>query len=144
VFTNPFAGFLTAAATFFVTKRSDTGSGDYLVQINEAVNDGNGVGTPISVDAVLASTIIPDRSVPEGASMVTARFAAPAQVLTNVWYALVVSRPGATNGLSIGRRTDDPSPDHLFFSTSLSGNNFSMAVSDTDMVFSTYILNVGA
>jgi len=143
VFTNPFEGSLTTA-TFFVNKRSENGPGDYLVQINMAVNNGNGVGTPISVDAVLASTIIPDRSVPEGISMVTARFAAPARVLTNVWYALVVSRPGSTGGLWIGRRADDPSPDHLFFSTSLSGNNFSMATSSTDMVFSTYILKAGA
>jgi hypothetical protein len=105
-----------------------------------AVNDGSGVGTPISVDAVLASTIIPDRSVPEGVSMVTAQFAAPARVLTNRWYALVVSRPGSTNGLWIGRRSDDPSPDQLFFSTSLLGNNFTKAFSGTEMVFSTYIL----
>ncbi len=139
VFTNPFEGSLTTA-TFFVNKRSDNGPGDYLVQINVAVNDGTGVGTPISVDAVLASTIIPDRSVPEGVSMVTARFAAPARVLTNRWYALVVSRPGSTGGLWIGRRTDNPSPDYLFFSTSLSGNNFTRSGDVNDMVFSTYVL----
>jgi hypothetical protein len=139
VFINPFEGSLTTA-TFFVNKRSDNGPGDYLVQINMALNDGNGVGTPISIDAVLASTIIPDRSVPEGISMVTARFAAPARVLTNVWYALVVSRPGSTGGLWIGRRTDNPSPDYLFISTSLSGNNFTRSVDVNDMVFSTYIL----
>ncbi len=138
VFTNPFAGSLTSAK-FMVRKELDDRPGDYLVQINQAVNDGNGVGTPISDGAVLASTIIPNRFVPEGNSTVTARFAAPAQVLTNVWYALVVSRPGG-GGLYVGIRVDNPYPDYFFYSNSLSGNNFIRHQSQWDMVFSTYIL----
>ena len=101
------------------------------------MNDGQGVGTLIR--EVLTSTIVPDN----GAQWCIADngpVAAPAEVLSNVWYTLVVSRPGA-DFLDVGIRTNNPSTDQMFYSMDLSGNNFTASgVTGYDMDFSTYIL----
>lgn len=136
VFINPFKGKLTKA-TLVVNKPAGSTQGDWLVQLNVAGNFGSGVNTPTS--RVLASTIVPDGLVDEGASTITARFALPAEVLQNVPYALVVSRPGSSD-VSVGVRADDPISDRLFLSFTLSGNNFSTVGPENDMVFSTYVL----
>jgi hypothetical protein len=76
-------------------------AGDYVVTINAV--DPSGFPT----DTVLASTAVPDGSVPSGQSTITADFAAPAVVTAGQEYALTISRP-TSDFIGVGFRTTNP------------------------------------
>jgi hypothetical protein len=105
--------------------------GNYRLDINEV--DGTGVPT----NTVLASTTIPDASVPAGPSTITGSFSNPAPVSGGQQYALVVTRPGAS-ALQVGARTSDNCPGLLFGSASQPGT-FSVVSSAYDLVFNVFV-----
>jgi hypothetical protein len=76
-------------------------AGDHVVTINAV--DASGFPT----DTVLASTAVPDGSVPSGQSTLTADFAAPAVVTAGQEYALTISRP-TSDFIGVGFRTTNP------------------------------------
>jgi hypothetical protein len=107
-FTSGFTGGITTAQVE-ITKQGTPG--DYQLQINEA----DGAGAP--TNTVLASTTIPDSSVPAGDGLITGTFADPAEVVAGAQYAIIVTRPGSS-GLRIGTRDGDDCPGRLFHSGS--------------------------
>jgi hypothetical protein len=88
--------------------------GDWVVSVN-AVDD---FGIPINV--VLASTTVPNGSVPDGLSTLTANFASPADVTAGQNYAVVVTRPDSDD-LGTGYRNTDVCPGDAFTSDSQTG-----------------------
>ena len=111
-FAQTFASGATGAITAAQVDVTKQGTpGDYVLQINEV--DDAGVPT----NAVLASTVIPDSTVPAGDSLLSASFAAPAQVTAGEQYALIVTRPGSS-GLRTGNRAGDDCAGRFFFSGS--------------------------
>jgi hypothetical protein len=125
-FTAQASGLLTTAQSD-VTK---TGSlADWTMDIHEV----DGSGTPTNV--VLASTTIPDSTVPAGDVTITGNFGAPVTVIAGQQYALIVRRPGSDH-LQVGVRTGDDCPGQLFSSPAT--GTFSPFM-DWDMVFAVFV-----
>ena len=78
-----------------VTKKPGT-TGDYVVQLLDFGADGKPTNT------VLATATIPDASVPDGDSTLTATFSGP-PLVTGTEYAAAISRPGGSE-LQVGDR----------------------------------------
>jgi hypothetical protein len=129
-FTAQNTGRLTQAQLGEITKAGS--AGDYVVSLNAV----DGAATP--TNTVLASTTIPDASVPPGVSTITADFASPAEVVAGQIYAVVITRPGS-DSLRIGVRSGDPcsgayfqAPDQTtVFSTPCGGS--------CDLIFATFV-----
>jgi hypothetical protein len=108
-------------------------TGDFVMQIVAA--DGSGVPT----DTVLASTTLPNASVPEGPSRLVVVFATPASIEAGQQYAIVVSRPGSSfASAGVGERGGDPCPGQEFFSNTEAGSWMS-APAQFDLVFSVFV-----
>jgi len=105
--------------------------GDWVMQIV----DTDATGLP--VNSALASTTIPDATVPDGDSTITGTFAPGAAVVAGHRYALVVTRPGASK-LSWNQRSGNPCPGQEFLSMSQTG---SWAANNPgfDFVFSVFV-----
>jgi hypothetical protein len=105
-FAQPFSPSISGSLTRVQVDVTKAGTaGNYVVSINAV--DGAGVPT----NTVLASTTVAD-SFPDGARIIDAVFATPAEVVAGQSYAVVVSRPGS-NSLTVGLRIDCPR--NLFF-----------------------------
>ncbi len=137
-FTPRVSGALTRAE-IAVTKPPGT-SGDWIVEVHRAVR------IPIGdfEQHAIASTTIPDRTVPTGPSTLVARFADPALVFSGAApkqeYELVVTRPRSPD-LTVGYRRGgcpgvlaESGPSGAVFSPVLGG--------DADLVFGAYVVDV--
>jgi hypothetical protein len=104
--------------------------GDYRMDLN--ATDGSGAPT----NTMLASTTIPDASVPAGVSTITGVFASPAQVTAGQQYALVITRPGSST-LTVATRMGNPCPGGgEFFSF---GQAEAWFQQPDDLVFATFV-----
>jgi hypothetical protein len=110
--------------------KSSGSTGDYVMQILEL----DASGTP--TNTVLASTTIPNSTVPSDFSVITGEFTDPIPVTAGQEYALVLTRPGSTQ-LAAGERFGD-CPGSFFFSTSQTGP-FAVDDPDGDLVFATFV-----
>ena len=107
-FTSQLTGSLTRAE---VDVHEDVGStDDYVVSVRAV----DGVGAPTAT--VLASTTIPDASVPVGDSFLNAVFPNPAPVSAGQNYALLLERPV---GLKVGGRADSCPNSGIWFGTQI-------------------------
>jgi hypothetical protein len=105
-------------------------TGDYLMQI--VTTDVSGTPT----NTVLASTTIPNSSVPDGPSRVAASFDPPASVVAGQQYAFVFSRSGST--WTHRYRADNPCPGRQFNSPAGS-NPWNPDFAAADMVFAVFV-----
>jgi hypothetical protein len=103
-------------------------TGDYIMQIVTA--DGSGVPT----NDVLASTMIPDASVPAGDVRISVTFDPSAPVTAGQQYALVFGRSGS--GWILHIRDGNPCPGQQFFSTT---DSWSLAPGEFDAVFAVFV-----
>jgi hypothetical protein len=87
-------------------------------------------------NTVLASTTIPNASVPSGNTRIAGDFAAPASVVAGERYALLITRPGGQAFL-IRDRNGNPCLGQEFLSLSLDGEWILEA--DFDLVFSIFV-----
>jgi hypothetical protein len=130
IFTAQNTGALTTAQ-IDVDKYVSSTPGDWIVSVNAL--DASGAPT----DTMLASTSVPDASVPNGVSTITAHFAAPAAVAAGQQYALVLTRP-ASDVYGHSTRTDNPCPGILFESDTQTGP-FPETYPCCDMVFAVFV-----
>jgi len=127
-FAQPFTALNTGELTraqVLITKGSGS-TGDYVLSINTVD------GSDLPTTTVLASTTIPNTTVPEGETVLVGSFAAPANVVSGQRYALVVSRPGGTN-LFLRIRGDNPCSGQLY--ARLIPDPFSLVSDGVDMLF---------
>jgi hypothetical protein len=115
-FTALHTGALTHAQ-FSVYKES-TSTGDYVLDVRTLA------GSSVPTDNVLASTTVLNASVPDGQSLISNTFSAPASVVAGQRYALGVSRPGGSQ-IAIEVLTN-PCPDSQLFSSPGSGSPWTM------------------
>ncbi len=113
---------------FEINKLGSPGA-DWVMQVLAV----DGSGTP--TNNVLASTAVPDGTVPDGFSTLVAAFGSPAPVVAGQQYALSLNRPGATT-YGMQDRDDDPCPGQEFFATTQTGP---FAPLPFDLVFATYV-----
>jgi hypothetical protein len=113
-----------------INKPAGFSLGDFVMQI--VAVDAFGFPT----NTVLASTTIPNASVPSGDSRIAGDFAAPASVLAGERYALLITRPGGSDFL-IRDRSGNPCPGQEFLSLSLDGEWILEA--DFDLVFAVFV-----
>jgi hypothetical protein len=106
--------------------------GDYLMEVNAT----DGSGTP--TNTVLASTAIPDASVPANTSTITGLFATPAQVTAGQQYALVLRRP-ASDTLVAWIRNQNPCPGGTFFFSGSQTGGWGLIDDQHDMVSATFV-----
>jgi hypothetical protein len=106
-------------------------SADWVISINGV----DASGTP--TNTVLASTVIPDSTVPDGESIITVNFASPATLTAGQQYALVVTRPGSDR-VTVGVRQGDDCPGQLFTSTSQTGA-FTPSLIGDDLFFFVFV-----
>jgi hypothetical protein len=108
--------------------------GDFQAQILPV----DASGTP--VNGPLATTRIPDASVPVGISTLSVTFGSPANVTAGQQYALVVSRLSAASGVGFGYRdrNDNPCAGQEFFSDTQVGG-WSAGGPQYDLIFSTFV-----
>ena len=109
-----------------------TGSGDWVMQV-VATDD---YGAP--VNTVLASTTIPDATVPTGDSRIAGLFAPPASVSAGHQYALLLTRPGSSQMILL-TRSDNPCPGTYYLSTSQSGTWSQGGNPMTDLIFAVFV-----
>jgi hypothetical protein len=109
------------------------GNDDFVVGVNAV--DAAGVPT----NTALASTIVPNATVPTGQSSLAASFPSPAIVTAGERYALVFARPGTT-AFQFGARSGDDCPGSLYFNNMPTGGMFAISMPPNDLVFSTYVL----
>jgi hypothetical protein len=130
------SGALTRAEVD-VTKAPGS-NGNWIMQV--ILNSPIPVTTP--THAVIATTTIPDSSVPNGQSTITGEFADPPTVLTGGLprrvYELVVTRPGSTD-VTIGYRQGSDCGGELFQSTSQTGPFSPFMGANNDMVFKAFV-----
>jgi hypothetical protein len=112
------------------TTKPAMSTGDYLMQI--VTTDDSGTPT----NTVLASTTIPNSSVPDGPSRVAATFDPPASVVAGQQYAFVFSRSGST--WTHRYRADNPCPGRQFNSPAGS-NPWNPDFPAADMVFAVFV-----
>jgi hypothetical protein len=94
------SGELTSAQ---MRVNKDAGSiGDYLLEVRTV----DASGAPTST--ILASTPIPNSTVPDGFSTITGDFGSPATVVAGQQYALDVGRPGSTDDLVVDAGGGNP------------------------------------
>lgn len=110
-----------------------SGSGDFLMQIVAADAFGN------PTETVLASTTIPDSSVPATGSTnpvrIAGSFTAPASVVAGQGYAIVISRPGASFNV---HERGSFCPGQEFRSTS-GGQWTTLGIGDYDLIFAVFV-----
>jgi hypothetical protein len=106
------------------------GTADFVMQI--AATDGAGNPT----NTVLASTTIPNASVPTGITNLVGVFDAPASVEAGQQYALVVTRPPGS--FSWRERSDNPCPGGEFSSPSQTGA-WSPDLPNVDSMFAVFV-----
>ena len=104
------------------------GAADWVMQI--VTTDGSGIPT----NNVLASTTIPNASVPDGDSTIVGSFTSPASVVAGQQFGLLITRPGES--YTLRDRSDNPCPGQEFFSAS--GGPF-MAEPIFDFVFAVFV-----
>jgi hypothetical protein len=130
------SGALTRAEVD-VTKAPGS-SGNWIMQV--ILNSPIPVGTP--THAVIATTTIPDSSVPNGQSTITGEFADPPTVLTGGLprrvYELVVTRPGSTD-VTVGYRQGNDCSGELLRSSSQTGPFYPFDGEASDMVFKAFV-----
>jgi hypothetical protein len=134
-------GYLTAVR-FFVDEQGH--GGDYLVQITPV--SGSNVA-PTDPLAVLAQATIADASIPispvSHGSEVEADFANPPAILVSSEYAIVVKRPGDSNGLGLGYvgngSTGDPCPFGGLYASPDDSTPWIGPLTGDDAVFSTFM-----
>jgi len=135
------SGALTAV-DLDVTKPPGS-SGDWIVEIHLAVR------IPVGnfEQHAVASTTIPDSSVPTGPSTITATFANPTVVFSGVSprqeYELIVTRAGS-DGLTVGYRDGNDCPGVLSRSVSGSTAFSPLLGGGADLVFTAYVVDVAA
>jgi hypothetical protein len=106
-------------------------AGDFVMQI--LATDGSGDPT----NNVLASTTIPDASVPIGNSRIAGVFATPANVVAGQRYAFMITRPGAE--FTVRDAGNNPCPDgaeHLSISQT---DAWSGADTCCDLIFAVFV-----
>jgi hypothetical protein len=130
VFTAQNTGPLTKAQ--IATLKSGN-PGDWIVSINAV----GATGTP--TNTVLATTVIPDSTVPSGDATLTADFAIPAAVSAGQQYALVFTRP-ASNLLGVKYVAGNPCLGQAWVSATQTGSFVSFCV-DCDLVFAVFVGN---
>jgi hypothetical protein len=101
-------------AQFSIYKQSGS-TGDYALDVRTL--DGSGLPT----ENVLASTAISDGSVPNGQSIISGMFSAPASIVAGQRYALAVSRPGGSQ-IAIEVNQTNPCSDGQLFTSPGSGS----------------------
>jgi hypothetical protein len=129
-FTPEIGGNLTTAQLEVVKPAAS--AGDWVIQVNAV----DGSGAP--ANTVLATTTVPNASVPDGQSTLQATFANPATVTAGVEYALVMSRPGGAQHRWNAREGND-CPGALFFSGSQTGPFQSASFPGFDGIFAVFV-----
>jgi hypothetical protein len=105
-------------------------AGDFAMQILAT----DAAGDPINT--VLASTTIPDASVPTGNSRISGVFASPATVVAGEQYAFVITRPGEE--FTVRDRGDNPCPGAEYLSVSQTAP-FGGADTCCDLIFAVFV-----
>jgi hypothetical protein len=123
------SGLLTRAQV--ETNKTTTG-GNFQLQI--LPTDGG----DFPVDPFLAVTVIPDASVPMGATTLVGDFNPGLPVHGGQRLALVVTRPGGGNYEMVGR-TDDPCPDSTTFNSSSQSAPWGPEIEGFDLHFQTTV-----
>ncbi len=106
-------------------------SGDYVLDIRSL--DGSDAPT----ENVLASTTIPNGSVPNGVSNLAGTFSSPASVVAGQRYALAVSRPGGSR-LSLRHNPNNLCADGQFFINAGAGAAWD-AFPSSDAIFAVFV-----
>jgi hypothetical protein len=91
----------------------------------------------IPTNTVLASTVLPNATVPPGASTQSVSFSPGAPVAAGEQYAVVVTRPGS-NAVVVGIRDVDPCPGALFDSSDQTAD-YDLYDPETDLVFTAFV-----
>jgi hypothetical protein len=126
-FTAQNSGTLTSAQLEVYKDHTST-TGDWVVDLLDT-------SAGIPVDGVLATVTVPDTTVPELGSLITANFATPASVVAGHLYALEFSRPASTM-TGVGERNADACPGQLFSAAAAPGTFSAAGETGMDMVFS--------
>jgi hypothetical protein len=103
-------------------------AGDWIVDILDT-------SAGIPVNGVLATATVLDTTVPDGGSLITANFAAPASVTAGHLYALEFSRP-ASSQTAVGERDGDDCPGQLFSAVAPPDTFSAAGHTGADLVFS--------
>jgi hypothetical protein len=130
-FTAQASGALTTAQ-LDITKGPGT-TGDYLLQILAVGPSG------LPTNTVLASTSVPNASVPNGDSFITGTFEAPATVTAGERYALMAARPPGTSTVMAGLRTGDDCPGMTSSGSPNGTDPFAPSPADWDIVFAVFV-----
>jgi hypothetical protein len=105
--------------------------GDYILQLGRVDN------FAVPTNDVLAATAVANFTVPEGASIVSFSFAAPAPVVAGVQYALVLTRPGSNQLVWLGH-SGDTCGGRAFVSPAQT-ETFLPASTDLDLNFTVFV-----
>jgi hypothetical protein len=131
-FAEPFTALHTGRLVRGETEIAKTGAtGDYVMQILAT----DSAGDP--TNNVLASTTIPDASVPTGDSRIAGIFAAPTNVVAGQRYAFMITRPGAE--LTPRDANNNPCPDAAEYESASQTAVWSGADTCCDLVFALFV-----
>jgi len=118
-------------------------SGDWIMQVVLSVV--LPIGAPSQ--QVLASTTVPDSTVPDGPSTITGSFADPATIVSGGSprreYELVITRPGSSD-IGVGYREGNDCSGVLLQSSSQAGLFTAFQGGTNDMVFKAFVLDAAA
>ena len=123
-----------------VTKQAAT-NGDWVVEIRTVQPSDDAAGEFEPTSTILASTTVPNSSVPAGDSILNAVFATPAAVVASQRYALVIGRPGAATQFEGGVGFRDNPCSEVAWSSGDGGTTWFLAegTPTPDLVFSVFV-----